>query len=839
MSLIRKQDTQSLLVNSHFSSGLFGWGFSGSVRHSTFPQAGNGTFTPEFGAIVSAGAKIEQVITRTDMYSYPSRRFIENVRGTPIGENTILLTAVPGDEGSKFDPPVPVEQEDMRTLSSGSQIGLRDLELYDRSDSYRVGPLPIIADQYTAEVSPLSDPVPHTVSSTNFAGASITLESVSSATMTVLGKYGSITPGQVVIITEPVFAVAKITSVVTQSDRRILGLRNVAGGEFFEFNASVPYVSPTAWFIADRRLFNVFYDAAKFRYEFTLAMSVKDGVLPAAPPLLSLIPVSVVSNVAVEGDPVIVPAATLDGGGLVEVMSTTKGTAPATVWSRLIYRFSLELDEPIIGYAKLSIAAPANHDLIVGQVSLYKGNYSSRHEFYLDDTPGKRDGVPYPTEKPNPIRVNPANNTDALDRLFHGADDNCSAIPKGSILLHLGEACPPGFKRVDSGPNSTKDGVGDSIPRPDTAEYDADRDRTILVWNNKSFDFIGSDGHPIPIASDQFEYTEQIPTTVSMAQWNNNRTEIITYGPNQPKIQPGMSIRVRASDVSQGRGREMDYSAVVRQVAVSRKRGTKPTEYYASSGFDIGEFDIPPVGPHKDSALQNAAVQASATGTIQRGNDVIHLYNVTTTNMQVYVGRVLYVRWTHPAYGGLTHGFVGILRKADLVFSETSTGHNLDIARYDGQPMVVDETDASVPTTFVLSAANIFPPSAVVTRTYTVQAQTIRSIIWAVREFIDRTEISVNGDVVSDVLSFNSTLTIEPTGYLRFGNPTDYFSYGTMGHSHELTRGDAVVNSNIAPVSMSGGYNIPEIAREHGHGFMPKHAYPLPKFVAYLVCERV
>jgi hypothetical protein len=68
------------------------------------------------------------------------------------------------------------------------------------------------------------------------------------------------------------------------------------------------------------------------------------------------------------------------------------------------------------------------------------------------------------------------------------------------------------------------------------------------------------------------------------------------------------------------------------------------------------------------------------------------------------------------------------------------------------------------------------------------------------------------------------------------------FSYGSMGHSHEIAQGNATFNENIAPRVAT--YKESEVAptavaRKHGHGFFPKYIYPMPQFAAYLMCEKI
>lgn len=840
MALIRKQDTPSLLTNGHFSSGLFGWSFIGDVRHVTYPQGGTGSFTPEFAAIIPPNGRIYQDLARPDLYSYPSRQFIENVRGVPVGENTISASSTPM---SRFDPPVSEIEADMRRLEPGSQIGVRDLDDYSRSDTYRSGPISYIDGAATVEISPLSNPVPKLYTQNDFAGITLVVNppdnfstAGNSATADIMRAYGTIQANQYLISQTPVFSVCRISSATKMSDRWRVGLQKVPGYPFFSYNSVTPGVALSQWFIAEQRNFNVFYDAPLFRYEFTLVLTTKDGVRPATPPVLTLVPIAVNAGVGAEGNPIEVKPTKLDNGNFVELVSNTKGTGVAVSWVRLIYRYIVELPTPVIGYMRMLISAQAERELIIGSATLFKGNYASRHYFYRDDTPT-------PNEKQNPPRVDPADSTDAIDRLFNGADMNYSAIPKGSVILYLGESCPTGYKRVDAGPNSLIDGIGRTVPKPSDAEYDLERDRTILTWNNAAFDLLDDNNQPIPIPSDQFEIVEQLPSSISSIAWANNRTEIIKYGPNQPWIQPGMSLRIRATDVNHGRGRELDYSTLVRQVSVTKNPTGQSTRYYSSIEFDQGEFDIAPAGPPK--TYQPSDVLIAANANIQRGNATIVVPNVDNTNVDIYAGRVFYVRWSY--LNGVTHGFIGLVERADLIFQDTGVSrYTLTIRRYDGYPMVVDETDLNIPISLTLSSAETFNFADVVSRIYAVHTvgstsdpDRTRATIWSVRRFKSTTKISVNGDVVSDILSLNPVLTVEPTGYIKFGDPSNYFDYGSMGHSHEITRGDAVLNSNLAPVSISTGYSLPEVAREHGHGFMPKHTYPMPRFVAYLVCEKI
>ena len=826
MPLIRKQDTPSLLVNSHFSRGLFGWNFVGNVLHKEAKESGRGSFTPNFSVRIPATSYIYQRLTRPDTYSYPSRHFAKGVVGVPTGINTLTLMPQPG---SVFDPPQTLESlKYFRQVIPGSQIGVRDLDDFARSDAYRVGS--VNADG-SAEVSPLSDPLPRKTDNSQFLGATVRTTGTTQALVTFLGRLPSnVGAGDILVITKPVFAVARITSIPTEPvyiNQPVIGVSKVEHGQFITAATNVSEFELTEWFITPARNFNVFYDAQLFRYEFTVAMSLLGTTVPPSVEL-DLIPYVELADRVIEGTQISIPKVPVLSGYDYEIVTNSKGTNAGSPWARLLYRFLLETPEPVFGDLRLLLRAPATGEVEVGHVVLYKGDYVSRHDY--SDLDG--DDPPIGTDQ------YPANSRDALDRLFHGSDEVDSAIPKGTLIMYMGDTCPPGYKRLDSYKNSVVDGMSGQIPLPDVIYYDESRDRTVLRWENQTFNLLDSNNLPIPIEGEQREY---VVSNINIGSEWGNKIETIKYGPNQSWIQPGMSVRVRASDYTFGQGRANDYSTLVRQVVVTKRLNDAVAPVYiGSNNFAAGEFDIPPVGP-PGSYPANLGPQQSSTpvypyltgifGVIERGRSHVELSEIPTTN-PIVEGDLFYVR-----PDGVS-GFVGLVDSVVLVDNlGADPSYVIRIRRYDGRPMVVDSTDLPLDTSFTLCTATIYPDTTEVVKIYSA-INNGPGVVWSVRDFINRTEIAVNGDIVSDLLSYNSSLIIEPTGFIKFADPANFLSYGSMGHSHRITRGDAVLNKDIAPVS-TGTVRPVEVARSHGHGFMTKHIYPIPPFAAYMICEKV
>jgi hypothetical protein len=196
------------------------------------------------------------------------------------------------------------------------------------------------------------------------------------------------------------------------------------------------------------------------------------------------------------------------------------------------------------------------------------------------------------------------------------------------------------------------------------------------------------------------------------------------------------------------------------------------------------------------------------------------------------------------AGGPAPDGFVlsGVPSEISSAFNSLVT--SLNWARLPGDP-VGDSQDAWA----YLSDAKLFDPNSVVINKSVIRGQGM----WSVRAFTTVLNVSVFGNVVDDIMSNNfEGVVVEPSGYVRYGDTVvddlypdgrlKGFSYGSMGHSHEITQGNATFNENIAPRVAT--YKESEVAptsvaRKHGHGFFPKYFYPMPEFSAYLMCEKV
>jgi len=148
-----------------------------------------------------------------------------------------------------------------------------------------------------------------------------------------------------------------------------------------------------------------------------------------------------------------------------------------------------------------------------------------------------------------------------------------------------------------------------------------------------------------------------------------------------------------------------------------------------------------------------------------------------------------------------------------------------------------------------LSDAKLFDPNSVVVNKAVIRGQAM----WSVRAFTTILNVSVFGDVTEDVRANNvEGIVLEPSGYIRYGDTViddlypdgriRGFSYGSMGHSHEISQGNATFNENIAPrvaTYKESEVTPTPVARKHGHGFFPKYFYPMPQFAAYLMCEKI
>lgn len=861
--LIRQHDAPSMIRNGNFGAGLAGWVPSSGVVHGELESTAVATAalinSPRFFAKIVAGGHIDQVLNRSDAFRYPSRRFVEFLDAIPIGINTLNLRpsglttvdGVPVNAGVdpfSFTDPVTGEVVSVR---AGAQVEVDDLDRQDLSGPFRVGRSFVEGGGtlITVQASPINGTILHLAEHTDFAGATYTHDSVSGfANIEVIGinpfdrkldqnSQGLVgpQPGDVVIVTQPKFAVAMIMGQVqVQSDRYQLQVVPVTNAPFLDAtnDASNPSIvtteAITEWFITPQTRVSLIRELPVFQFDLTLAYSY----FPSAHDGNPMVDVVGRDGKVVES----IPMHVLENGGFAEDLSVSESPNLTSVYRRRLHRFYREFLRPPAGLLRVRVRA-GQGETDVGDVVLYKGNFTRRHDF--DD-------------RDDPSVAAVADRRVALDRMLHGVDEAAGLVPRGATVLYAGGAtCPPGYKRVDALPLSDRDGL-ETIPAPDSVAYEEDRNRTVMAWDNQSFDLLDAQGRPIPIVED----SEVIQVVLPPQQPFGGAFETIEVGPVQQRIQPGMSLRIRASDVDTREARRFDHSTVVRQAFVERIEvaGNDPASgityplFMSGGQFDPEERNFDPIGPPDSGqpttySSTNAPASPFApplNGTVANPASFSGLVHgaptMTVTGVQILplaVGEVVYVRWSTGT--GPFQQFSGAF--VARVVANDQAG-NVTVERADGNAMVVSGSTTAVSGTASFSDALLFESDVVVTRTSIDQ-----DVVWSARRFQSSFKLTVFGNVEEEMALFNqSGVVVEPSGFLRYGDPVRRpFDRGSMGHSHEIIRGDAPFNENIAPhVSLSFESVTPSVvARRHGHGHMPKFIFPIPRFVAYLLCERL
>lgn len=861
IQLIRQQDTPSLIRNGTFGAGLAFWIPGPNTVHAELSSATIVTASlinsPRYMARVPTGESIQQIIGRSDIFTYPSRRYVENLEAWPIGINTYnirfsantRLDGVPlasGEDPFSFD-----DAEGQVTIQPGTQLEVEDQYRQAYSGPYRIGRSYEETDSLggafvTVQASPINGTIPHLAESTDFSGATYTYdEAANSAVIEVSGIYEydrqldqdilgltGFQPNDFFIITGPDFRVARVIGVTREVDRYQVEVVAVPNAPFLEAtNAEdnpfvITTVALTEWFISTRTTLNMVRELPVFQYDFTLAYSCFPGSHDGLPSL------DIVDRAGNTVAPI--PLFILENGSFAEILSVSKNPDLATIFRRRLHRFHAEFRKPPTGLLRVTINSGAVQ-VDIGDVVLFPGNYTRHHDYSdLDDAT-----VSIVSDR-----------RAALDRLLHGVDEGAGLLPRGTVILYTGGAiCPPGFKRVESLPESRVDGL-EALPAPDTAVYDADRNRTIMEWNNQSFDLLDSNGNTIPIEGDTQDITVVLPSQAPF----NSAFETVVLGPVHQRIQPGMSLRIKVSDIDTPSNRLFDYSVLVRQAFVERTEapgvdsntGITYPVFMSSADFAPEEITFTPVGPPSSQQPINYSAALPTTGGgiplspkgtkanpasfsgLQAGAATMVITGVQLTPLAV--GETIYIRWTSTStiFGGTTTsgGFLGKI--------VANAGSNITVARLDGRGMIVTGATTPISGTAYFSDGLVFGSDSVVTRTVIGQA-----VVWSARRFTSSFRLTVFGDVAADVIAFNSELVVEPSGFIRYGSePLDY---GSMGHSHEITRGDAPFNENIAPHVSLNDENISPtwVARKHGHGYMPKYLFPIPRFIAFLLCEKL
>jgi len=341
------------------------------------------------------------------------------------------------------------------------------------------------------------------------------------------------------------------------------------------------------WFLTPTTQLNLTRELPVFLYDFTLALSWRSasGVFDGYPEL---------RLVGRNGRELTrLPLRTLDNGALYEDVSLSESTTAGSVFRRRIWRGMLESRRPLPGMLELTLrAGMVGAD--VGDVTVLRGDYSRRHDYSdFDDA----------------SVAAAADRRSAVDRLYAAPD--VGGLPRGTVIMYAGGAvCPSGWKRVDAGPNATTDGF-ELLPYPDSVQYDAARDRTVLTWQDRSFDLLDAEGRTIPIAGAEEVRALSLPDGPSFgAPGYGDIYETVVVGPVQQRPQPGMALRVRATSYLDPYVRRFDYSTTVRHASAVRTEvagavpfATAPYSgisypYFMWSGaFMTGESNYPPVGP--------------------------------------------------------------------------------------------------------------------------------------------------------------------------------------------------------------------------------------------------
>lgn len=865
MELMRQQDMPSLVRNGNFQSGLAHWLFSTGVTHAEANINGSGSASllgaPLYLADVPAEGKICQVVPRSDVHTFPSRRWIENVTAFPIGTNTLGLA----ESTARIDGRVPTDEDhvfDFQELDStgavvatvamkkGLQVEVVDQNRTDLSGPYRVGRLvtPTDSSSRYLHVSPIDTEIVRLATQADFEGATYTSEVLPGGqlrgTITVTGAFRfdrqsnetltGFTTMDTIVMVQPEFAVARVVGVSRSQSGYTLQVAPVLPGvAFLPEGSAVPMEE---WFVTPITKVNLIRELPVFAYDFTLAFSYDSEIPYTGEPRMQLLNRSYksVRNI---------PSVLLENNEYFEDVSLS-AQLQATRYRRRLYHFFLESSKPITGTLALTIPGGGNGGLI-GDVVLHKGNFTRRHDY--DD-------------RDDPTTTIRADSRSALDRLYAGVDHLGGVVPRGVVVLYCGgPVCPGGYKRVDSGPASTVDG-NERLPAPDIASFDSDRNRTVMVWEDQTFDLLNEKGEVIPIEGEEQTIQVSLPAQAPF----NGALEQLKVGPVHQRVQPGMSVRLKTSDRSSPTNKLFEYSVPIRAAFVNRQEVAGPYEnadnprfnntypvYIDGSNLSISERNFDQIGPDASqqpttysryngqtglTGITGVTGITSNPGTFSSLRDGDATMTINATLSPLAAGETVYVRWRTQT-AGVGFPFSGQSYSGSFIATILSnTGNSVVIQRKDGNAMVVDGTTAAVSGTAYFTDAREFDPSVVVTRSVVGSG-----VVFSARRFTGSFIATAFGDLTYDITNFNQGgLLVEPSGFLRYDTPG--FSYGGMGHSHEVKQGDAVFNNSIAP-HVNDAYETrvspTVVARKHGHGYLPKYVFPIPEHRAYLLCEKL
>ena len=112
---------------------------------------------------------------------------------------------------------------------------------------------------------------------------------------------------------------------------------------------------------------------------------------------------------------------------------------------------------------------------------------------------------------------------------------------------------------------------------------------------------------------------------------------------------------------------------------------------------------------------------------------------------------------------------------------------------------------------------------------------------WVANVLSGGTTIEVAGEFI-EPSSAVSGLFVEPSGYLRYGDPRSMLDYGAGGHTHAILPNTGLQMSNPLPRT------LPDIADEydsfrlpvaHGHAALETVRYPLPAAELFTLCQKL
>jgi len=103
------------------------------------------------------------------------------------------------------------------------------------------------------------------------------------------------------------------------------------------------------------------------------------------------------------------------------------------------------------------------------------------------------------------------------------------------------------------------------------------------------------------------------------------------------------------------------------------------------------------------------------------------------------------------------------------------------------------------------------------------------------------TTITVTGKM-SDFTGDTSELLVEPSGYLRYDDPTTGIDYGASGHRHAVNANTDLVLDDAIPRVLNtrlGHYPALRLPSEHGHGQIGDIAYAMPTARLFTLCVKL